>query len=103
MRTRPARPGTSRRAWRAAGGAIQASASRFVGSRPEPEPTKPEPEPPPQPTKPPEPEPPKPEAIAKETLARVERVGDRLGRGVAVVVLVAVVAVPVAWWLIARS
>jgi hypothetical protein len=74
-------------------------------SRPEPEPTRPEPEPPPQPTKPPEPEPPKPEAIWEETLGRVERLGDRLGRGIAIVLLVAVVAVPVAvvWWLIARS
>jgi hypothetical protein len=74
-------------------------------SRPEPEPTRPEPEPPPQPTKPPEPEPPKPEAISEETLGMVERLGYRLGRGVAVVLLVAVVAVPVAivWWLIARS
>jgi hypothetical protein len=74
-------------------------------SRPEPEPTTPEPEPPPQPTKPPEPEPPKPEAIFKETLGKVERLGYRLGRGIAVVLLVAVVAVPVAvvWWRIARS
>jgi hypothetical protein len=74
-------------------------------SRPEPEPTRPEPEPPPQPTKPPEPEPPKPEAISQGTQGTVERLGYRLGRGVAVVLLVAVVAVPVAvaWWLIARS
>jgi hypothetical protein len=73
--------------------------------RPEPEPTKPEPEPPPQPTKPPEPEPPKPEAISEETLGTVERLGYRAGRGIAVVLLVAVVAVPLAvvWWLIARS
>lgn len=67
-----------------------------------PEPTKPEPEPPPEPTKPPEPEPPKPEAIS-ETLDKVERFGYRLGRGIAIVLLVAVVAVPVAWWLITRS
>lgn len=75
------------------------------GSRPEPEPTRPEPEPPPQPTKPPEPEPPKPEAISEETLGRVERFGYRLGRGMAIVLLVAVIAVPVAvvWWLIAQS
>jgi hypothetical protein len=32
----------------------------------------------------------------------VERFGYRLGRGVAVVLMVAVVAVPVVWWLIAR-
>jgi hypothetical protein len=51
-------------------------------SRPEPEPTKPEPEPPPKPTRPPEPEPPKPEAISEETLGKVERFGDRLGRGI---------------------
>jgi hypothetical protein len=72
-------------------------------SRPDPEPTKPEPEPPPEPTKPPEPEPPKPEAISEETLGKVERFGDRLGRGIAIVLLMAVVAVPVAWWLITRS
>jgi hypothetical protein len=72
-------------------------------SRPEPEPTKPEPEPPPQPTKPPEPEPPKPEAISAATPGKAERIGYRLGRGIAIVLLVAVVAVPVAWWLIARS
>ncbi|HZA84553.1 MAG TPA: hypothetical protein VFC13_24265 [Actinomycetes bacterium] len=72
-------------------------------SRPEPEPTKPEPEPPPQPTKPPEPEPPRPEASSEQTLGTVERLGDRVGRGIAVVLVVAVVAVPVAWWLIARS
>jgi hypothetical protein len=74
-------------------------------SRPEPEPTRPEPEPPPQPTKPPEPEPPKPEAISEETLGKAEQLGYRLGRGVAVVLLVAVVAVPVAvaWWFIAWS
>jgi hypothetical protein len=72
-------------------------------SRPEPEPTRPEP--PPQPTKPPEPEPPKPKAISEETLGKVERFGYRLGRGIAIVLLVAVVAVPVAvvWWLSARS
>jgi hypothetical protein len=70
-------------------------------SRPEPEPTRPEPEPPPQPTKPPEPEPPKPEAISEQTLDAAER----FGRGIAMVLLVAVVAVPVAvaWWLIVRS
>jgi hypothetical protein len=62
-------------------------------SRSQPEPTRPEPEPPPQPTKPPEPELPKPEAIAEETLGKV----DRLDRGIAVVLLVAVAAVPVAW------
>jgi hypothetical protein len=72
-------------------------------SRPEPEPTRPEPEPPPQPTKPPEPEPPKPEVISEETLGTMERLGYRLGRGVAVVLLVAVVAVPVVWWLITRA
>jgi hypothetical protein len=33
----------------------------------------------------------------------VERFGYRLGRGIAIVLLVAVVAVPVAWWLIPRS
>jgi hypothetical protein len=71
-------------------------------SRPEPEPTKPEPEPPPQPTKPPEPEPPKPEAVSEEPLGKVERLGYRLGRAITIVLLVAVVAVPVAWWLIAR-
>jgi outer membrane biosynthesis protein TonB len=74
-----------------------------IDSRPEPEPTKPEPEPPPEPTKPPEPAPPKPEAISEETLGKVERFGYRLGRGIAVVLMVAVVAVPVVWWLIARS
>jgi hypothetical protein len=74
-------------------------------SRPEPEPTRPEPEPPPQPTKPPEPEPPKPEAISEETLGKVEQMGYRLGRGIAIVLLVAVVTVPVAvvWWLVASS
>jgi hypothetical protein len=71
--------------------------------RPEPEPTKPEPEPPPQPTKPPEPEPPKPEAISEEALGKVERLGYRLGRAIAIVLLVAVVAVRVAWWRIAGS
>jgi hypothetical protein len=72
--------------------------------RPEPEPTRPEPEPPPQPTKPPEPEPPKPEAISQRTLGTMERLGYRVGRGIAVVLLVAVVAVPLAvvWWRIAR-
>jgi hypothetical protein len=75
------------------------------GSRPEPEPTRPEPEPPPQPTKPPEPEPPKPEAISEETLGKGEQLGYWLGRGIAIVLLVAVVAVPVAvvWWLITQS
>ncbi len=34
---------------------------------------------------------------------KVERSGYRLGRGVAIVLLVAVVAVPVVWWLITRS
>jgi hypothetical protein len=58
--------------------------------------SRPEPEPPPQPTKPPEPEPPKPEAISEETLGKVEQLGYRLGRGIAVVLLMAVVAVPVA-------
>jgi hypothetical protein len=72
-------------------------------STPEPEPTKPEPEPPPQPTKPPEPEPPKPKATSEETLGKVERLGYRLGRAIAVVLLVAVVVVPVAWWRIAGS
>jgi hypothetical protein len=72
-------------------------------STPEPEPTRPEPEPPPQPTKPPEPEPPKPEAISQQTLGTVERLRYRVGRGIAVVLPVAVVAVPVVWWLIARS
>jgi hypothetical protein len=72
-------------------------------SRPEPEPTKPEPEPPPEPTKPPEPEPPKPEAISEETLGKVERFGYRLGRGIAIVLMIAIVAVPVAWWLIVRN
>jgi hypothetical protein len=88
--------------WQADGGARRQAPS---DSRPEPEPTRPEPEPPPQPTKPPEPEPPKPEAISEETLGTVERLGYRVGRGVAVVLLVAVVAVPVAvvWWLVARS
>jgi hypothetical protein len=35
----------------------------------------------------------------------VERLGYRLGRGIAIVLLAAVVVVPVAvvWWLIARS
>jgi hypothetical protein len=33
----------------------------------------------------------------------VERLGDRVGRGIAIVLVVAVVAAPVAWWLIARS
>ena len=75
----------------------------FSDSRPEPEPTRPEPEPPPQPTKPSKPEPPKPKAISEETLGKVERFGYRLGRGIAIVLLVAVVAVPVAWWLIPRS
>lgn len=86
-------------------GPLSLGAEVRPSSRPEPEPTRPEPEPPPQPTKPPEPEPPKPEAISEQTLAKVEQVGDRLGRGVAVVLLVAVVAVPVAvvWWHIARS
>ena len=50
----------------------------------------------PEPTKPPEPEPPKPEAISEETLGKVERFGYRLGRGIAIVLLVAVVAAPVA-------
>jgi len=72
-------------------------------SRPEPEPTKPEPEPTPESTKPPQPEPPKPEAISEETLGKVERFGYRLGRGIAIVLMVAVVAVPVAWWLIVRK
>jgi hypothetical protein len=67
---------------------------QWAAGRPEPEPTRPEPEPPTQPTKPPEPEPPKPEAISQETLGTVERFGYRLGRGIAVVLLVAVVAVP---------
>lgn len=75
------------------------------GSRPEPEPPRPEPEPPPQPTKPPEPEPPKPEASSQQTLGTAERLGYRVGRGIAMVLLVAVVAVPVAvvWWLIVGS
>jgi hypothetical protein len=93
------------------GGPGSSSVGAAVGpssSRPEPEPTRPEPEPPPQPTKPPEPEPPKPEepeAISEQTLGMVERLGYRLGRGIAVVLLVAVVAVSVAvvWWLIALS
>jgi hypothetical protein len=72
-------------------------------SRPEPEPTTPEPEPPPQPTKPPKPEPPKPEVISEETLGKAEWLGYRLSRGIAIVLMVAVVAVPAAWWLIARS
>jgi hypothetical protein len=72
-------------------------------SRPEPEPTRPEPEPPPEPIKPPEPVPPKPEAISEETLGKVERFGYRLGRGIAILLMGAVVAVPVVWWLIARS
>jgi hypothetical protein len=83
-------------------GPLSRGAGVEPSSRPEPEPTKPEPEPPPQPTKPPEPEPPKPEAISEEALGKVEQVGDRLGRGVAIVRL-AVVAVPVAEWLIVRS
>jgi hypothetical protein len=33
----------------------------------------------------------------------VERFGYRLGRGIAIVLLVAVVAVPVVWWLLTRS
>jgi hypothetical protein len=73
------------------------------GSTPEPEPAKPEPEPPPEPTKPPEPAPPKPEAISDETLGKVERFGYRLGRGIAILLMVAVVAVPVVWWLIVRG
>jgi hypothetical protein len=60
-------------------------------SRPEPEPTRPEPEPP------------KPKAISEETLGKVERFGYRLGRGIAIVLLIVVVAVPVAWWLVPRS
>jgi hypothetical protein len=72
-------------------------------SRPEPQPTRPEPEPPPEPTKPPEPEPPKPEAMSEETLGKVERFGHQLGRGIAVVLMVAVVVVPVVWWLIVRK
>jgi hypothetical protein len=72
-------------------------------SRPEPEPTRPEPEPPPEPTKPPEPAPPKPEATSEETLGKLEQFGYRLGGGIAILLMVAVVAVPVVWWLIARS
>ena len=83
-------------------GPLSRGAGVEPSSRPEPEPTKPEPEPPPQPTSPPEPEPPKPEAISEERLGKMEQVGDRLGRGVAIVRL-AVAAVPVAEWLIVRS
>ena len=53
----------------------------------------------------PEPEPPKPEASSQQTLGTAERLGYRVGRGIAMVLLVAVVAVPVAvvWWLIVGS
>jgi hypothetical protein len=84
-------------------GPLSVGAAVGPSSRPPPEPTKPEPEPPPEPTRPPEPEPPKPEASSERTLGTVERLGYRVGRGIAIVLLVAVVAVPVAWWLIARS
>jgi hypothetical protein len=54
---------------------------------PNPSPPSPNPSLHPKPTKPPEPEPPKPEAISEETLGKVEQFGDRLGRGVAIVLL----------------
>jgi hypothetical protein len=68
---------------------------------PSPSPPSPSLSPHPSPPSPPSPSPPSPRPARSRR--KVERLGDRLGRGIAVVLLMAVVAVPVAWWLIARS
>jgi hypothetical protein len=66
-----------------------------------PSPPSPSPSPHPSPPSPPSPNPPSPRPARSRR--KVEQLGDRLGRGIAIVLLMAVVAVPVAWWLIARS